>query len=1593
MKVRVWGARGSIPAPISPQAIREKMIKVLQGAIEVDLSDAQAIRDYLDSLPPIIAGTAGGNTPCIEVRVDGHLIVIDAGSGLRELGNELMQGPFGRGEGTMHLLFSHLHWDHIQGLPFFTPAYIPGNKIIVYGVHDVEKALMNQMASPTFPVSFDFMRENVQFEFRRLKEGEQIQIKGVKISNIKLPHPGDAYAFRFEHNEAVMVYASDAEYKKLDDASIKPFIRFYSGADVLFFDAQFSLRESLIREDWGHSSALIGADMARRAGVKKLVLFHHDPMTSDEDLLEILRQTVDYQRTTEEEPFSEIVIGREGLTFELDPIRAFSLRWEEQKESAVLAISKDFEQNHVSEVLRQVGQTYETATDSGGARLPRMVVDLTDTGQLNIAGLRALIDLRRHWEGRPMALTGLSPGNYKVIELANCLDLFAIYPNVKAALSSLRAGDTLRLKGELLENRYLIEELLSESDLSTVFKAMDTRLDRPVAIKMFSPTLGQNAIRRMLNKARQVARIQAPNIVTIYDWAEDQGLAYLVMEYIEGRSLRELISTGANFRPLDLAVDILYALEYAHSKGAINGNLKPENVMIAGELKLIDFGLWWAEEGQRLTDLPFLLDDAYYLAPEQIEGGELDERTDLYALGLILYEMFTGRKPFLGEVRYVLEKHLYQRPIPPRQINSNISRSLEHLILKLLAKDPDERYETAAQVRRILLGLEAMTDSRPGVRDVSYRQVGDKESALHRTPGTGRRHTLIGREEQSQQLLRLWDLAQIGRGQMVMVTGEAGVGKTFLVNQLASQVEGASVLVGQGSDIEGGMPYQPFIDVIREYLSQTPASVALEHLGNEASVLATIVPQIRQLNADLPEVPRLEPEQERSRLMRSFAEFVKRASADKPWLLIIENLHLVDPASMQMLFYLFRNISNSAVLIVGVYRDVELDNDHPLRKLDQELSRYPSYHQITLTRLNKEGVIQLLEGIWDCEVPVEWAEAIYKRTGGNPFYIKEVVKGLTEDGTVVFKDGKWHFRPIGDVKLPKSVRDVIMRRVSRFSEPTQEIIRRASVLGQQFTISDLLAISESSEEQLLNSLDEALERDLIREVERGSMLAFSHADIHQVIYEELSVPRRRALHRHIGLVLESRHADNLEPVAGQLAHHFIQAGDREKGLVYSLKAAQHAKDIHAYQSALRWYRQVERLLPTGQPSSPYHMEMYEGLGAILRLQARYADASKAYNALYSAAEASNDLVAQCRALCGLARVQGDLGDYTAAIELANRAVKTAQSTGDQNEEVKALVVLGWIEYNRGDVKAAKQVAEQALELSNTLDARMEIAQSLNLMGVVQDALGNYGRAINYFQSALDMYKSLDNRNQVGYMLNNLGESARMRGDYQKAIRYYQDALSIAREIGDRDGEITYLSNLGAARVGLGQYKAAENDLRMVIQALEATGWGGLAETYCYLAEACLRQNNLDDALAAAEKALALGRERERMEHVGAAWRVLGLIAASTSAPIVIGERRYTGRLRGGDTGKLIRSHYTGELRKYLPDDCFSRSLKIFTDLRMKREQARTLRAWAEYELSKGRKEQAHKHWTKARQIFSDLGLEKELERMDDAIFESWPAFN
>lgn len=315
--LRFWGVRGSLPTPLTATEIAEKLTHALLGAHRVDLSDLNAVNKYVSGLPLIVRGTVGGNTPCVEVRSAQQQIILDAGSGLRPLGEEMMAGPCGEGKGNVHLFLSHLHWDHIQGLPYFSPAYVPGNQITVYCAHKgFARQLVQQQASPHFPIPLKEM--GAAFHFDLLREDAIVSLGNCQIRLLRQRHPDASYTFRIDDGHAAAIYATDAEYQDLDEVHVERHREFFKDADVLIFDAQYSLQEALFEKDgWGHSTAFIGIDLAAQAGVKRLVLFHHEPTYNDQALAALLETARLYKAQDPQPSEVEILLAYEGLELTL----------------------------------------------------------------------------------------------------------------------------------------------------------------------------------------------------------------------------------------------------------------------------------------------------------------------------------------------------------------------------------------------------------------------------------------------------------------------------------------------------------------------------------------------------------------------------------------------------------------------------------------------------------------------------------------------------------------------------------------------------------------------------------------------------------------------------------------------------------------------------------------------------------------------------------------------------------------------------------------------------------------------------------------------------------------------------------------------------------------------------------------------------------------------------------------------------------------------------------------------------------------------------------------------------------------------------
>lgn len=324
MKLRIWGAHGSLPATASRPQVRAKIRRTLEEAKRLGLANVTDFDAWMEThLPFWVHSTYGGNTTCLEVENgNGPAILLDAGSGLRDYGAQLMKDGRGHKPHVYHLFITHLHWDHLQGFPFFPPIYMKGNRIVIHSYHsDCEAAFRQQMQPPVFPVPFEMLGATIEFDIQ--PPLTPYAIEGFNITSYTQLHPGTAYGYRFEKEGKSFVLSTDSEHKSDAFSPDYPFLEFIRDTDVLLFDAQYSMADATFsKADWGHSSNVMGVELAARARVDKLVLCHHDPMRGDESLNEFLHNTQLYReiylQETHADPAApacprEVILAYDGL--------------------------------------------------------------------------------------------------------------------------------------------------------------------------------------------------------------------------------------------------------------------------------------------------------------------------------------------------------------------------------------------------------------------------------------------------------------------------------------------------------------------------------------------------------------------------------------------------------------------------------------------------------------------------------------------------------------------------------------------------------------------------------------------------------------------------------------------------------------------------------------------------------------------------------------------------------------------------------------------------------------------------------------------------------------------------------------------------------------------------------------------------------------------------------------------------------------------------------------------------------------------------------------------------------------------------------
>ncbi|MGH2454467.1 MAG: protein kinase domain-containing protein [bacterium] len=974
--------------------------------------------------------------------------------------------------------------------------------------------------------------------------------------------------------------------------------------------------------------------------------------------------------------------------------------------------------------------------------------------------------------------------------------------------------------GTLLAKRYSIESILGEGGMGVVYKAHDTLLDRPVAIKAVSAAmLGDEGARRLLREAQSAAKLTHPNIVGIYDVLEDSDQRLIVMEYVEGQTIRERIPMPWQ-DAVEIALRICDALGYAHEHGIVHRDIKPENMLTTpgGGVKVMDFGLARSEGRSRMTQSGMLVGTVAYMAPEQALSGTVDARSDLYSLGCVLYEAITGKAPFVADDPIaIISMHVNVPPVSPRFHTPDLPTLLEAAILRLLAKDPTERYQSAAGLadvlRSTLLPLDAEQEG------ASVIAAALPAVSLFDLMVRGR---LIDREPELGELKSALESMLSARGQVVLIAGEPGIGKTRLAEELLvyARLRGCLALTGRCYEQEVAIPYLPVAEVLQAAVRSLAAERLEEALGPHAPEIVKLVPELATRVARLEPSPPLEPNQERLRLYESVRSFLATLAHRQPLVVLFDDLHWADAGTLQLLRHVARGLRAERLLVVGTYRDVEVDRAHPLSTVLAEMNRERLHRRVLVRGLAPEHVSAMIQATFQTQNPVsdEMRDLVYRETEGNPFFVEEVLKHLVETGAIYRGDGGWERKAIEELDVPQSVREVIGRRLERVSEPCRRALTVASVIGRRFTFEVLQQAEGVREEDLLDALEEAEKAQIVREQASGreSEYEFGHALIREVLYDGLAHRRRRGHHQKVGEAIEVVYGARLDDVVEELAHHFTQSqtADAEKAITYSLQAAEKSIGLFAYEEAVRFYRNALDLLEE-KGDEPRGAEVYAALGLPFTYLDKTDEAVRAYERALAFYDQNGNRREAARLHLLIGHALQYSWDFSGALPHLKEALAGLDPVAQREDVLLAHVDLARAHAFLRDLEAAARHATEGIRIAGEIGHRSREAHALATLGLVAHRHGRKEEAKELYRRAIVAGRTTrdpEGRAALGRALNNLALISFEEGNHEEALALNREALDAAKRTRDIEGIVFHNAQVSFVYFMWGDWKRARERL-------------------------------------------------------------------------------------------------------------------------------------------------------------------------------------
>lgn len=924
--------------------------------------------------------------------------------------------------------------------------------------------------------------------------------------------------------------------------------------------------------------------------------------------------------------------------------------------------------------------------------------------------------------------------------------------------------------GEVIDSRYQLKKFLGGGRVGKVYLCRDLKNNTEVAIKILTDRPDSEREKASFHREFEAIKtLKHPGVVRVYE----EGDGYFTMEYVDGVPLskRKGCDVGQVF---EIAIEITRVLDYIHRMGVIHRDLKTDNIRITAQnsVKVLDFGFAISAEVSNLLVAPAQIAGTLnYMSPEAIKGFPVDPRADLYSLGMILYELLTGRLPFQStDILTTVLKQVEMTPPSPSELNPKITPGFEAIVMKLIAKSPVKRYQSAEELLSAMMKL-------AGRSEIIRMKIDRGRKFLYPPKFAGRSYEL-------QRMSTILKRATKGRGSFVLLRASAGMGKTRLLHEFQAQNRSEETLfleVSHDNTLTGPLSaFAQLVYTLFKILEKSQASFLNDFAARWGPQLLPIVPALahKPYMANVVAAPSLSEEALRQQMCRLFIEISKV----RPLGIFIDNLDWLDSESCYLLVDLVQEAQEHPIFLCGAYRGGLESGENLFRKILPRLKLKKICEEMELKALAAEELSVLVTSMIGREkLDGEILQKIYEVSRGIPLLAEEVINNMADDGLVYRQGGVWYVEvdDLRKIRRPNLLEDALLQKYEKLEKTSAYILQIAAVIGHRFPRFLLEKIAELGEWEMAQHLPPLTEQGFISEIKEGiqSYILIGSPRLAELIYENIPVKTRCKLHEDIANVLEN--CLPREEYIDDIARHYLQARKTQKALHYLLPAGEIAERNYAYSKAIECYQ----------------------------------------NALDLAHQKGASHVAQEVLLQKLGNIHLRLRDYAKALEYYQRGLDLVkQKHGEEESFHKGI---GTVYFHKGQYTEALQHFEILLQHLRT--NKKNTAEELTLVAAVHIAQGSYEEAGNLLKEALTEAKQQKKKDLEASIYHSFAEIYFMRGHWKEALHYYSYALEILQVSGDQHLKAQVSRGLANLYLQQGHTKEAYKYLEDALYFCHLTG--------------------------------------------------------------------------------------------------------------------------------------------------------------------------